>query len=164
MDSENNVERQSSDLTRCFQSMGLIRTIVSDRMRWLVRESNCGSVYRFVAAPRLDRESFRETIRREAGWQLNLDPDRDFLVSSMAQLNMEFVDRFPGDSGLTHIAVAFYHIDIYRRPALEQVNSDARNRWISSPDVCRGHLPDGVPIDPRQTFLLRRGNLINEWD
>ena len=56
------------------------RKTYSEKLKWLaIGES-------------LEDESFLETTIREVAWSLRLDRKRDFPVSNMAQMNLEFVD------------------------------------------------------------------------
>ena len=120
--------------------------------------------FEFVAGSRLEKESFRETVRREVAWAFGLDGNRDFLVSNVSQINLEFVARLPNDDFESHVAVAFYLVDLYRKRTMEIVDADNKNRWLTSRDVWRGQTVDQLPIDPQLIYLIRRSNVISEWE
>ena len=82
-------------LDQHFRSIALIQEVGDGPAQWLLRWDPKWNQWRFIVGERLNRESFRETTQREVGWQLNLDPKSDFLVSNMAQLSMEYVDVDP---------------------------------------------------------------------
>lgn len=152
-------------MEKWFQSIALIPRDHEGKNRWLARsQRHQPKVLNFISAPRLGTESFRETIRRETAWTLNLDPKKDLLVSSMAQLNLEFVATFPNEIHPSHIGVSFFMVQIYGKAALQQVEADSANRWLSSREVCEGPLPKGEKLDPRLSFLLKRAKVINAWD
>lgn len=152
-------------MEKWFQSIALIRRDHEGKNRWLARAlAHQPNVLDFISAPRLGSESFRETIRREAAWTLNLDPKRELLVSSMAQLNLEFVANFPHDTQETHIGVSFFMVQIYGKTAMQQVEADVANHWLSSQEVCDGFAVSGEQLDPRLLFLLKRAKVINAWD
>ncbi|MGI9519462.1 MAG: hypothetical protein ACR2NP_20590 [Pirellulaceae bacterium] len=153
-----------TELQKWFRSVALIRRIQDDRHLWLARADVPDTPLTFITAQRLERESFRESIRREVAWELQLDSRRDFLVSNVAQLNLEFVARLPDDIVDSHIAVAFFLVDLYGKPALQAVQDDPQNIWLSSREVCDGKTDSGVTLDPRLTFLLDRAGVINPWD
>ena len=154
-----------AELNTWIRSFALVRKFSGKKQQWLARHvSRAGHQLEFIGAPRLERESFRETIQREVAWILELDAKRDFLVSNMAQLNLEFVDRFPGDDRDSHVAVSFFVVNIYRRQALELIESNQANRWLTSEEVCKGQTASGEVLDARLKFVLDRAKVINSWD
>ncbi len=48
----------------------------------------------------------------------------------MAQLNLEWVDRLPGDEAETHIAVAFFMVQLYGKDVATAVQNDPDNRYL----------------------------------
>ncbi len=152
-----------------FQSVALIRRRAEGQSLWLARVSEAPSppepkTLSFITAHRLEGESFRDAIRREVAWILRLDPERELLVSNMAQLNLEWVDRLPGDEAETHIAVAFFMVQLYGKGVATAVQNDPHNRWLSSAEVCCGRVDSGETLDPTLHYLLARGQVINSWD
>ena len=150
-------------MRKLFVSVALISRFEGDRSQWLVRWQPRGKCYDLVKGRRLDQESFRETIDREVGWQLGLSRDRDYLVSNMAQLNLEFVDTLPGETEPQHVAVAFYPVHLYGRDARTKIEEDRDNCWITADELLRGQ-SDGRPkISPVTRHLLRRADVIAPW-
>lgn len=157
--------RLQINMQKWFRSVALIRKVKNGKNLWLARECpDRPGVLGFISAQRLERESFRETIRREAAWVLELDAKRDLLVSNMAQLNLEFVACLPQDSVDSHVAVSFFLVEIYGKEATETVLADDRNHWLTSAEVCAGQTLSGQALDPRLIFLLDRAKVINAWD
>ncbi len=117
-------------------------------MNVLRPEDSANSWWDFVIARRLNKESFRESVTREVAWRLELDRNHDFLVSNMAQLNMEYVRTLPGEFNEMHIAVAFYAVDIYRKHAFLALSERKDIRWLNSVEVCQGVSIDGNSINP----------------
>jgi hypothetical protein len=147
-----------------FYSIGLIPKFVDDSTLWLARWRDRHSVFECGRGNRLGKESFRECIDREVGWALGLNRERDFLVANMAQLNLEFPAVLPGDSELSHVAVAFYVVNLYGKAAWQQVESDPENQWLTGRELHRGRTRLGRPISQLLTFLLKRSDVIHEWD
>ena len=150
-------------LDQHFRSIALIQQVGDGPAKWLLRWEPKWKQWRFVIGERLNKESFRETIQREAGWQLNLDPKSDFLVSNMAQLSMEYVDTDTETNEEQHVAVAFYLVHIYRRKALDQVNAHAANRWVSAAEICDGKTEDGQLIHPQVVEWINKWQIIQPW-
>lgn len=150
-------------MRQLFVSIALISRIEDDRSRWLVRWRSSDGCYDLVRGLRLEKESFRETIDREVGWQLGLSRERDYLVSNMAQLNLEFVDILPGEPGAQHVAASFYPVHLYGREARSRVEQDGSNRWVTADELLRGRVQDGTPVSPVTHHLLHRGDVIAPW-
>ena len=99
---------------------------------------------------------------REVAWQLNLERKSGFLVSSMAQLSMEYVEELP-DASKLHIAVAFYNVHVYRKAVVESLDEDVNNRWVSAAEVCRGSTNEGDPIHPQVVDWINRWTVVQPW-
>ncbi len=145
-------------------SVALVRRNDHEATRWLAQINPANDQLNFIMAERLIDESFRETAIREVAWRLELDRHRDFLVSNMAQLNLEFVVCLPGQSEETQLTVSFYNVEIYREAVLSQLDANPKNRWVSSQEICRGCADDGKPFDALLCFLNGRSNVIQHWE
>ena len=150
----------NNTLDQHFRSIALIQEDGDGPAQWLLRWEPKRTQWRFVVGERLNKESFRQTIQREVGWQLNLDPKSDFLVSNMAQLSMEYVDTNTENDEEQHVAVSFYLVHIYRRQALELVNADKSNRWVSAAEICEGKTKDDQPIHPRVVEWINKWQIV----
>jgi hypothetical protein len=145
------------------RSIALIRKPADHRTLWLARWQDRGRWYDFVMAEPLGDESFRECIDREVGWVLDLERERDYLVSNMAQINLNFSDALPGDAHETHIVVAFYVVDLYRKSAWQRVDADRANCWLTAEQIYAGLAQDERPINPNLRFLVRHSEVIQPW-
>ncbi len=145
-----------------FQSVALIQQSENDQIQFLLRRQASQSQWEFIVADRLNQESFRESVTREVAWQLELNRKTDFLVSSMAQLSMEFVET-SADETQAHTAIAFYNIHIYRQAVIEQLNEDPVNRWVSAAEVCNGSTIDGQSVDPRVVAWINKWSVVQPW-
>lgn len=144
-------------------SVALIRKI-DDQVRWLGKVSQSRQQIDFVTAQRLESESWRETITREVAWELGLDRKRDFIVSNMAQLNVEFEARIPGHDEPTQIACAFYNVELYRRKVLEEVEAKEDFVWLTSREICDGRSESGLVLNPMIVLLNEHANVIQRWE
>lgn len=145
-------------------SVALIRKTYNQSLRWLARLNPTSKKLGFVIGERLNMESFRETTIREVAWELLLDRQRDFLVSNMAQLNLEFVDRMPGHYDKSRVAVSFYNVEVYRKEVVEVLESDRANFWVTSEEICNGVTRDGRRFDPLVPYLINRSSVIQYWE
>jgi hypothetical protein len=137
---------------------------VDEQILWLAQHNGSHRQMEFVVGRRLEGEQKRETVSREVSWALGLNRNSDFLVSSMAQLNLEFVDTLPGQSGPTHNLVSFYNVEIYRTQVIDYLHTNDELVWLSSKEICQGKTQDGIPIDPLLIALNKRGNVIQHWE
>lgn len=143
-------------------AMALIRNRTESGSSWLTRWNGCRDMYELICGQRLEEESFRETISREVAWQLGVERN-DFLVSNMAQLNLEYDDLLPGDCEPTHIAISFYNVDLYRKPAREAIENNPHLAWLPSSEICHGATPCGKVINPVHCSLINRSKVIESW-
>jgi len=145
-------------------AVALIRSSVSGCPRWLIRQAKDGSKPSLIIGDRLENESFRETVAREVSWELGLDRRRDFLVSNMAQINLEFVDRLPGASEKSHVLVAFYNVEIYRAKVIRQLRDNDSCHWVDSAAICDGVTRQGQILNPIVPYLINRSSVIQHWE
>ena len=145
-------------------AIALIRSTETGALRWLATNGRESRKLQFVVGDRLESESFRETVAREVAWSLDLERKRDFLVSNMAQMNLEFIDQLPGWSDQCHVHLAFYNMEVYRRDVMKQLNADSTVFWIDSGEVCDGVTRQGQILDPLIPYLVNRSNVIQHWE
>ncbi len=145
-------------------AIALVRSTVPGSLHWLVKHGQSGRKPGFIIGQRLENESFRDTIKREVAWELGLDRKRDFLVSSMAQINSEFVDRLPGHLEESHVLASFYNVEVYRSQVLEQLDADRSCFWVDSGEVCDGVTRQGQILDPIVPYLINRSSAIQHWE
>ncbi len=154
-------------LPRWFHGYALVRTVEEDALRWLVvRTGEGGSGAReidLVHGPRRPQESFRETATREVATQLELDRNSDFLVSTMAILNLEFESQLPGRPQPQHVAAAFFPVDVYRAEVLRKLSDHPRCLWLSSAELCSGTAPTGERMNAATLELLNRFEIVQPW-
>ncbi len=141
-------------------SVSLIRNTSSESVRWLARVNEGTSELDFVIAQRLGNESFRESAIREVAWELRLDRECDFLVSSESQLNLEFVDRLPRWFEKHHVLASFFNVSIYSDEALNSLKHDPRNVWVRSDEIRNGATDCGRRLHPIVPYLINRSNVI----
>jgi len=151
-------------MDRVSLAVTLIRNSSNHLVRWLARRNQSTNELEFVIGVRLENESFREAAIREVAWELHLDRSRDFLVSNMAQMNLEFVDRLPGWYDKNHNVVSFYNVEIYRREALTQIDADPDNVWVTSDEICNGVTHSGRRFNALVPYLINRSNVIQHWE
>lgn len=150
-------------MEKIFQSVALIQATDNRKTRLLVRGNRTAGGWQFIVGERLGTESFRETTIREVAWQLDLDPAKDFIVSKMAQLSVEWFETVPGEDCESHIAVAFYPVHIYRRGVLEELQADPCNRWVSTAEICAGQTRDRRPIHPTVVNWINKWEILQPW-
>lgn len=149
-------------LPRWFHAFALVRKIEDDSIRWLALRTAPEEID-LVHGTRLERESFRETATREVAWQLGLDRSNDFLVSTMATLNLEFETVLPGTERPQHVAVAFYPVEVYRAAVLGRLDADPRCLWLNSAQLCSGTAPSGERLSAVTLELINRFEIVQAW-
>jgi len=145
-------------------SIGLIRKFTENGWRWLASWNASKNYFDFITSECLEDESSREAITREVAWTLGLDRGRDILVCNMAQSNLEFVDKIPGDKFAAEMKVAFYNVELYRENAVRQVDALSNTAWLTSQEICEGKTSDNLLMNPRLTYLIARSQVIQHWE
>ncbi len=145
-------------------SVALIRKTYNEKLRWLARLDPTTKQLNFIIGERLEDESFRETTVREVAWALWLDRKRDFLVSNMAQMNLEFVDRVPGHFQKSRVAVSFFNVEVYRKDVISKIERQGDNFWVTSDEICNGISQCGRRFDPIVPYLINRSSVIQYWE
>lgn len=149
-------------MKKLFQSVALVRRTDKTPSQILLRRQPQPLQWNFIVGERLNRENSRESITREVASQLNLNCKSDFLVSSMAQLSMEYRQTSP-DESQQQIAVSFYNVHIYRRAVLKALSEDDSNQWVSAAEVCQGKTFDGQILDPMVVHWINKWNVVQPW-
>lgn len=142
----------------------LVRRFDGKLLRWMARLDPRSKLLEFLIADRIESESFRETVTREVAWELGLDRSRDFLVSNMAQMNLQHSGELPGYDEPVQAKVAFYNVEIYRSAVGQQLESDPQNYWVKSDEIWEGKTKDGLEFDPLLLFLIRKSSVIQAWE
>jgi hypothetical protein len=151
-------------LEKLFQAVAFVQKFANERKLLLLRWNPQQARWRFIVGRRLGPESFRETTMREVGWQLKLNRKTDFIVSSMAQLSIEYSGTLPSDYAAKHIAVSFYPVHIYRSSVLKKLSEDEDNRWVSATEICDGKTADGQTIDPDVVHWINHWQVLRPWE
>ena len=145
-------------------AVALIRKSYNQKLCWMARLNHSRRQLEFVIGDRLEDESFRETTIREVAWSLGLDRQRDFLVSNMAQMNLEFIDQIPGQFEKCHVMVSFYNVEIYRKDVVQMLEQDPNSIWVTSKEICDGVTECGRRFDPLVPYLVNRSSVIQYWE
>lgn len=133
-------------------------------LRWLGVINSVNGQVEFITAERLEGESFREAVKREVAWSLDVDRRTDFLTSKMAQINLEFVDALVEGADARHYHVAFYNVEVYRKKVLDIIEHRDDLIWLTSNEICNGVTDLGMPIDPVLIALVKRSDVIQHWE
>ncbi len=147
------------------RGVALVRNFNTGNMlRWLGVYDSASQTIGFITGQRLEGESFREAVQREVAWSLDVDRQTDFLISKMAQLNLEFVDALIDGANAKHYHVAFYNVEIYREKVLRKITAREGFIWVTSEEICAGRTKLGIKFDPELTALVKKSDVIQHWE
>lgn len=145
--------------------IALVRNFNTGNMlRWLGVYDRATHTINFITGERLEGESFREAIRREVAWNLDVDRNSDFLASKMAQLNLEFVESLVNGDDARHYHVAFYNVEVYRDKVLDKIAARDDLIWVTSEEICAGKTKLGIQFDPILKALIKKSDVIQHWE
>ncbi len=157
-----NFNSHDSSPPKFFRSVALIPESAESSSKWFCLWDNNRSCFDFIKAERDLDESYRDCIHREVLASLSLTK-RDVLVSDMAQLNLEFVDKLPESTANSHIAVSFYVVHLYSHAARQAAAGIVEGRWLTGTELLQGQTTDGWRVSPTLSYLLRRADVIQPW-
>lgn len=147
------------------------------RSNWLVKrrvDISRHAKWDFLQSERLEMESFRDSVLREVGWELNVNPKKEILVSRMPQLNFEKMGVLDSDRGLLnawedadgeapfHYVIEFYKVFSYCRDFCDRIEQKADLDWVTTKDLFSGVYAE-TAISPRLIELLRLTEVIQPW-
>ena len=150
-------------MEKVFRSVALIQKFDDEKSQFLLKLNAGRNQLNFVTGERLEKESFREAISREVSWQLELERSKDFIVSNMSQLSMEYAGVLPGMTAKNKIAVAFYLVHLYGDSARSQLNDSTDCQWVNAAEICRGRTNLGTAIDPIPVHWINRWEILQAW-
>lgn len=150
-------------MDKVFRSVALIQKIEKDQSQFLLKFNSEKTKLDFVSGERLEKESFREAVTREISWQLELERDKDFLVSNMAQLSMEYTGSLPGDCDEKQIAFAFYFVHLYGNSARLKVEGSNDTKWLTAAEICEGSTRSGIPLAEIPVHWINRWGILHAW-
>jgi len=137
-------------------SIALLRHPEQLENLWLAHWHIGRAHFDFVTAERVEGESARESLDREVAWILDLRRDKDYIISSMARLNLELPAEDPDDVSL----VEFYIVDLYGKSGRASVELNKQLRWLTGEEVLSGTTTDGKSVNPALVELLARADVI----
>jgi len=140
------------------RSIALLRHPEQLEKLWLAWWNGSRKWFDFVTAERLDDESFRDCLDRELAWILDLRRGRDYIISSVARLHLEFPVTTSHDE--TFHVVEFYIVDLYGKSSRASVEMNKQLRWLTSDEVLSGLITTGAPINPSLVELLNKADVI----
>ena len=152
-------------MEKSFLAVALVQNMHNGRTRWLLNQSSGESKreLNFIVGERLEQESFRESVTREVAWQLGLDRNRDFIVSNMAQLSVEFVEIDSEAGQERHIALAFYSVHVGKRNILDAIDEVPSTTWVSAAKICAGVTSEGKPIQSDVVEWINKYEVVRPW-
>lgn len=145
-------------MTQFTGSIALLRHPEQLENLWLAHWPIGRSHFDFVTAERVEGESSRESLDREIAWILDLRRGKDYIISSMARLNLD-VPAEDTDDG-PHGVVEFYVVDLYGKSGKASVELNKQLRWLTGEEVLSGATTDGKSVNPALVELLTRADVI----
>lgn len=145
-------------MTTTCRSVALIQHPEKLEASWLTFWNATRQYLDFVTAERLAGDSFRECLDREIAWVLDLRRGKDYLVSSMARLHLEFPQQT--SDGETTVAIEFFVTDLYGKAGWASVELNSQLHWLTCAEVLDGRTSDGRRLNPQLVDWLQQADVI----
>ena len=118
--------------------VGAFALLTDGTGRYLTMDAGEHGVIDLIRAPRLEDETYRESLLREIGWRLSIDPKRDIVCSGVprAHLNSRLCG---GGSGEPKWYICqFYVAHFFGRRWAEAVDGRSDVVWLTGADIMNG--------------------------
>ncbi len=135
-------------------SVALIRRVEQARTLWLAQWNSRWNHFHFVSGHKYPTESFRECLVRELGEELGLREQTDFVISDEAPTPIEFQEWSLSARAETRYVMELFNVALCPTPAVEAIDRDPLNRWLTEAEIRRGVSADGRPVSPTMIRLL----------
>ena len=139
-------------------SIALVRHPDDIERRWLAIWNDKRQHFEFLTSHRLEHETFRDSVDRAIGWNLQLRRGKDYIVSSVPRLHLDLAERSAADPQ----SVEFFVVDIYGGSGRVTVDNNPQTSWLSNEELLRGTTASGQAIDPWLVALLRQADVLSK--
>lgn len=173
-------EDSSTTMSHFIGSIALIRDADNEQSRWLVRLGTNENHAAFVQAERLEQESYRDALKREIAWELELDARKDFIISSVPRIHFQSPLADIGDAeknrppdltacnslpekGVDWVIAQFFVVDLFGRVSREKVAANSRNQWWTPEEILAGISDAGTRFHSLQHQLVLQTEVITTF-
>jgi 8-oxo-dGTP pyrophosphatase MutT (NUDIX family) len=139
-------------LRRSEGGIALFQRVMAGQRQWLAQWNDKWGAFFFVGGHREDSETFRQCVVREIAEELDLS-QADFTVAAQPAHHLEYRAQSRSAGELTAYVMELFDAQL-AAPALEAVEREARNRWLSEEEIHRLEAHDGRPISTTMLLLL----------
>lgn len=143
-------------------AIALIRRRIGDVQKWLVFQPR-ETVFELIQAVGLEQESLRESLSREIAWRLELERDKDYIISSVPRLHLEDPlgrHAAPGEPEPKVEVVEFYLVELYGSNGRDKVDQNPNVHWWGADQLITAEQSPCLP--ERQRELLRIADILRE--
>ena len=88
------------------------------------------------------------------GEELGLREQTDFVISDEAPTPIEFQEWSLSARAETRYVMELFNVALCPTPAVEAIDRDPLNRWLTEAEIRRGVSADGRPVSPTMIRLL----------
>ena len=114
----------------------------------------------FVAAERLEGETYRDSLLRELGWTLRVDANRQLVISHAPRIHLNCPVEISCGTPPTFYVIEFYLGFPFGRSGADAIAANPNVAWLSPEELHSGQAADGRTFSPVQRLLLSQAGLI----
>ena len=146
-------------MRRSLAGLALIRREASGHTGYLVQWNANWQRFSLVGGNKHDDESFRECLIRELFEELGLHVESDLQVSDQPIARAEYTCWSESAKQHTRYELELFDITVFTPVAMQQINDNRLNRWVSIEEIGHSRCDDGRPIDGSVERLLQQAGL-----
>jgi len=144
-------------MRRSISAFALISREVCGKTVWLAQWNRHWQCFNFVGGHQKVDESFRDCIIREIQEELHLYESVDVRVAEQAVASLAYSGWSLRAQQQTLYTTELFCVEIAKPQALDTIESDRANRWLTEHEILAKHTSDGLPISSTMERLLTRG-------
>jgi 8-oxo-dGTP pyrophosphatase MutT (NUDIX family) len=147
-------------LRQSVASLAVIHRSAHGQTVWLAQWNAAWMRYHFVAGHKRADETFRLCLIREIGEELHLKEGTDFTVASRPVSHVEYQDWSQSAREMTSYVLELFEVTLKSTPAVQAIDQDPANRWLTEPELLASSTTDGKTISSTMAQFLSRANLL----
>lgn len=149
-------EKTAAFMRQSLAAVALIRRSDAGQTRYLAQWNPHWHAYNFISGHKGKTETFRECMIREVGEELNLSREVEFCVADEPLTYSKFNAWSQSAKAQTFYTMELFEVRLVSESALQKVNADSRNRWLTEQEILNGKCEDGRPVSETMKRLIAK--------
>jgi 8-oxo-dGTP pyrophosphatase MutT (NUDIX family) len=143
-------------LRQSVAAFAVIRREERGGTQWLTQWNAHWQCFNLIGGHKRPDETFRECVIRELSEELRLCEGEDFTVAESLTAHLEYQAWSESAQRTTAYIVELFQVQLNGPRALDQIDANSSNRWLSLAEIHHGHAADDRRVSPTMKRLLEQ--------